>query len=80
MNPLHWSRGHQWAGLCVSLTGALLGLLMGFFHSSGFSLLGSSQSFTGWWTTPPPHWSWPVVGFFATAVIFYAAQLLHRSN
>lgn len=80
MNPLHWKREHRHAWVVISLTGAIAGLLFGFIHSPFFTILQTWQAFVAWLWFPGSYWAWPVFGFLVTGTIFYAVQLLRRSN
>jgi hypothetical protein len=79
-NPIHWTRQHQLAWIIVSTFGAILGLLLGFSHSPGFSAPQVWGAFVDWLSFPKTYWRWPIFGFLGTGIIFYAAQLFRRSN
>ena len=76
MNPLHWKREHQHAWIVISVTGAIAGLLFGSIHSPFFAILQTWPAFGAWLSLPGSYWLWPTLGFFITAVTFYAVQLL----
>jgi hypothetical protein len=80
MNPFEWKLSHQIAWLVVSLVGAGLGMMLGFIHSDGFSLVMPSQSFQAWLVLPESHYGWALVSFVVTAIGFYCAQLFRGSN
>ena len=80
MNPLHWTREHQLAWAIVCAFGTVLGVLLGFIHSPYFSMTQPSQVFMGWLSMPQSYWRWPVLGFVISGLIFYAVQLLRKSN
>lgn len=80
MNPLRWTHEHQLAWAVVSVVGAVLGLLLGFIHSPSFSVTESWHVFVGWLSFPEAYWLWPLFGFLVSRLIFYAVQLLRKSN
>jgi len=80
MNPLRWTREHQLAGVIVCVFGAVLGVLMGFIQSPLFFMPQPWHAFVEWVSFPQLQWPWPVFGFLISGLIFYAVQLLRKSN
>jgi hypothetical protein len=80
MNPFYWEREHQITWFITSAVGAILGLLLGFINLPEFSLSEPWQIFVAWLSFPRSYWPWPFFGFLITALLFYTAQLLRRSN
>ena len=80
MNPLHWTRQHQLAWAVISVLGAALGALLGFIHSSFFSIMQPWQVFVEWLSRPQSYWLWPSFGLVIAGLTFYAAQLFRKAN
>lgn len=80
MNPVHWTGEHQLAWAVVCAGGAVLGVLLGFIHSPFFSLTQPWHVFVEWLSLPQSYWRWPLFSFLISGLIFYAAQLLRKSN
>jgi hypothetical protein len=80
MNPLNWTHEHQLAGVVVSAFGGVLGVLLGFIHSPSFSTAQPWPVFVAWLSFPQSYWPWPLFAFFISGLIFYAVQLLRKSN
>jgi hypothetical protein len=80
MNPLHWTRPHQLAWAIVSVSGAVLGVLLRFIHSPFFSMARPWPVFAEWLSRPQSYWLWCLLGFLISGLICYAAQLFRKSN
>jgi hypothetical protein len=79
-NPLHWQREHLIAWAVVCAFGAVAGLLLGFIDSPFFLTSQPSQGFAVWLSSPQSHWQWPLCGILISGLVFYAAQLLRKTN
>ena len=80
MNPLHWTRPHQFAWAVVCLSGAVLGVLLSFIHSPFFPMARPWPALAQWLSHPQFYWLWSLLGFLVSGLIFYAAQLFRTSN
>jgi hypothetical protein len=80
MNPSRWNREHQVAWIVSSAIGAVVGLMLGFTHSSLFSVSQTLHAFVVWLSSPELYWRWLVFGFLITGVTFYTIQLLKSSD
>ena len=80
MNPLHWTLPHRLAWLIVSIMGAIAGVLCAYIRSPYLFAPEGWRVFETWLSTPGLYWMWAALGFMATAVIFYLAQLGRASN
>jgi len=78
LNPLHWKRSHlvAWAG--VALTGAAVGMVLGWLCSP-FSH-GPSALFAVWLHYPMAYWPWLGFGAAIAGLSFYSANLLTGSR
>jgi hypothetical protein len=79
INPIHWTREHQFAWVVIIAIGAIAGALLGFIHSPLF-MSQTWRGFTVWLSFPDAYWPWPLLSFLITAVTFYAVQLVSNSD
>ena len=88
MNPLHWARERQLAGIIIGIIGGIFGLFFAWMQSSFHSMTVSNLS-GEWsdyttvfliWVQHGHYWPWPLAGAIVAGLGFYAAQLLRISN
>jgi hypothetical protein len=80
MNPFYWTDQHRMAWLVVSVTGAFAGVLFAYIHSPFLYAPEGWLVLEAWLRSPANYWAWATTGFFATASLFYVAQLGRASN
>lgn len=80
MNPFRWTLQHRVAWLIISLVGAVAGFLFAFIHSPFFFAPEGWRAVETWFWSPDLYWVWVVASFFATALLFYLAQLFRSTN
>ena len=87
MNPIDWSTRRKVAGVMFVILGALAGIFFA-WRGSPFRTL-SSHSLSGewadqthvflmWLTHPQLYWPWPAFDLLATAIGFYAVELIRK--
>ena len=85
INPLSWRREQLVAWGIITLIGAILGLVFGWFQSPFYVLThgtvsgewaNSTRIFVWWVGSPTVYWIWPFLGALLAALAFYAARLL----
>lgn len=88
MNPLHWMRHHQIAGIAFCAVGAIAGVFFAWMNSPFRQL--SSHSISGEWADEASvflhwlshvglYWPWPLMGACAAALAFYGVQLTRNT-
>ncbi|MGZ3519308.1 MAG: hypothetical protein ACXVAM_19435 [Vulcanimicrobiaceae bacterium] len=84
MNPLHWKRHHQVAGIAFCAVGAIAGVFFAWMDSpfrqlSSHSISGewadAASVFLHWLSHVGLYWPWPLMGACAAALAFYGVQL-----
>ena len=80
MNPFRWTLLHRLAWFIISVAGAVAGLLCAYIASPFLFAPEGWGAFEAWLASPGQYWAWVVGAFFATALLFYLAQLVRSSN
>jgi hypothetical protein len=80
LNPLYWKRWHlaAWAG--VTLSGAVLGMMLGWLRSPFSHVAPYGALFFAWLHYPIAYWPWLGLGAVIAGLSFYSANLLTGSR